>query len=407
PINPKQFHEHYQELALTKEEQEQQLEEINTRLCDYCLISYDFQYCNECDLIYNLSPHIIYMIPEEDKPISSCVSELESNFNPDLNSNNDDNKNNSSSFAQYNNENNNNLNSNLNSETYIVLFNLSKEQKLIWFSNNNKSIMPEQAHDTNARFDLKYPGKNVIRLKPHLHTYIDLKIALEISATTIVQLTSRSNLAKKGINIKEEIIDVGYIKNIIAMLQNNSEKAYIIEPNKKIAQAIFLPLVKIVQLVLVRKKELRITAREIQSFGFIGRIDIPVNIAEKKIVDKGEIIFTCQSIFILLYDQYIVIIKRKVKNQVEIFEAKATLCESRKIKLVNLHIPVKNYNHIKISIYNNTKDVIKIPERTTIRYLTTKIENQPPNPISDFPQLCEYVDIISQTIYEQNKYYLL
>ncbi|KAG9288420.1 hypothetical protein G9A89_015626 [Geosiphon pyriformis] len=29
-LDPKQFHEHYQELALTREKQEQQLEEINT-----------------------------------------------------------------------------------------------------------------------------------------------------------------------------------------------------------------------------------------------------------------------------------------------------------------------------------------------------------------------------------------
>ncbi|KAG9286503.1 hypothetical protein G9A89_014669 [Geosiphon pyriformis] len=33
------FHEHYQNLALTREEQEQWLEEINTKLCDHCLIS--------------------------------------------------------------------------------------------------------------------------------------------------------------------------------------------------------------------------------------------------------------------------------------------------------------------------------------------------------------------------------
>ncbi|KAG9300382.1 hypothetical protein G9A89_010006 [Geosiphon pyriformis] len=54
-----------------------------------------------------------------------------------------------------------------------------------------------------------------------------------------------SSLAKRGINIKGEIIDAGYIRNIIAMLQNDSKKAYIIELNKKIAQAIFLSLVKI------------------------------------------------------------------------------------------------------------------------------------------------------------------
>ncbi|KAG9290551.1 hypothetical protein G9A89_020921 [Geosiphon pyriformis] len=94
--------------------------------------------------------------------------------------------------------------------------------------------MLECTHNTDARFDLRYLRKDVIKLEPHSHTYIDLKIALEIPAT-IVQLASKSSLMKRGINIRGEIIDAGYVENIIAMLQNNSEKAYIIEPNKKIA----------------------------------------------------------------------------------------------------------------------------------------------------------------------------
>ncbi|KAG9299193.1 hypothetical protein G9A89_013841 [Geosiphon pyriformis] len=80
----------------------------------------------------------------------------------------------------------------------------------------------------------------------------------------MVQLASRSSLMKKKINIKGEIIDAGYVGNIIAILQNDSEKAYIIEPNKKIAQVIFLPLVKIAQLVSIgNRKKLGITAKGI------------------------------------------------------------------------------------------------------------------------------------------------
>ncbi|KAG9287351.1 hypothetical protein G9A89_023722 [Geosiphon pyriformis] len=181
------------------------------------------------------------------------------------------------------------------------------------------------------------------------------------------------------------IIDVEYVENIIVILQNNFEKAYIIEPNKKIAQTIFLLLVKIAQLVSVRNREkLGITAREIQSFELTNRVDIPVNMAEKEIIDKKEIISTCQSISIQSYDQYMVTIERKVKNQVQIFEAEATLCESGKIGLVNIYIPAKNHSYIKISIYNNMENVIKIPEGITIGYLTTKIEDQLPDTIPDF-----------------------
>ncbi|KAG9305638.1 hypothetical protein G9A89_022560 [Geosiphon pyriformis] len=84
------------------------------------------------------------------------------------------------------------------------------------------------------------PEKNAIKLEPHSRTCIDLKIVLEIPATTMVQLASQSSLANREINIRGGIIDTEYVGNIIAMLQNDSEKAYIIEPNKKIAQAIFL-----------------------------------------------------------------------------------------------------------------------------------------------------------------------
>ncbi|KAG9289619.1 hypothetical protein G9A89_014354 [Geosiphon pyriformis] len=268
--DPKEFHKHYQNLAPTREEQEQQLEEINTRLCDHCLIPCDFQYCNECNFIYNPSICIIYTISEEKKPISSCTSESESNFNSNSNSDNEDDKNNGSSSAPISNKNYDNSNSDSYLETFIVFSNLTKKQELKWFSNNSKGIMSEHVHNTNTEFDLRYLGKNPIKLEPHLHTCINLKIALEILATTMVQLAFRSSLVKKKINIRGGIIDAGYVGNIIVMLQNDSKKAYIIDLNEKITQTIFLPLVKIAQLVSVKnREELGITARKIQRFEFM------------------------------------------------------------------------------------------------------------------------------------------
>ncbi|KAG9288704.1 hypothetical protein G9A89_004323 [Geosiphon pyriformis] len=109
--DPKKFHEHYQRLALTREEQEERL----------------------CELIYNPPPRIIYMIPEKKEPISSCTSELESPLDSDSNSNNDDNNNGLSSIQNGNN-NNNDSNSDPNFDTnyeqYIALPDLSKEQEL-------------------------------------------------------------------------------------------------------------------------------------------------------------------------------------------------------------------------------------------------------------------------------------
>ncbi|KAG9302583.1 hypothetical protein G9A89_007287 [Geosiphon pyriformis] len=237
---------------------------LNTQLCQYCLIPCDFQYCNECNLIYNPPPYMIYLISEEDKPISSCALELESIFNPNLNSNNDDDKNTGSSSIQNGNKNINNSDSDSNPKIYI-------------YSDNNEDIMPKCAHDINTGFDLKYSERDAIKLESHLCTCIDLKIALKILATTMVQLASRSSLVKKRINIRGGIIDAEYIGNIIVMLQNNSEKAYTIDLNEKIAQAIFLSL--------------------------------------KEIIDKREIISTHQSITIPPYNQYILAIKREVKDQ--------------------------------------------------------------------------------------------
>ncbi|KAG9286143.1 hypothetical protein G9A89_010157 [Geosiphon pyriformis] len=45
--DPNAFQNQYQELASTYEEQEQRLADLNTKLCDHCLISCHFQYCDE------------------------------------------------------------------------------------------------------------------------------------------------------------------------------------------------------------------------------------------------------------------------------------------------------------------------------------------------------------------------
>ncbi|KAG9287557.1 hypothetical protein G9A89_019618 [Geosiphon pyriformis] len=401
----KEFYEHYQNLAPTREKQEQQLTQLNTRLCCHCLIPSDFEYCDDCDLIYNPLPCIIYTIFKEEEPISSCTSESESIFNFNSNSNKDNDENTGSSFIQHgiNNDNdfNSDLNFDLNYKQYIALPDLAKEQELKWFSDNGEDIMPECMHDTDARFDLKYPGKDVIKLEPNVRVCINLRIALEIPATIMVLLASKSSLAKKGINIRRRIVDARYTENISAMLQNDSEKAYTIKPNKKIAQAIFLPLVKVASLVSVEtREELGITTRGIQGFGLTGRIDVPVNMAKEEIVGQEKIISTSQAISIPSYSQYMLAIEKKKKEQEQIFETEANFCELGEIGLINLHIPAKSYSHIKILIYNNTGNVINIPEGTTIEYLTTEIEDQLPNPIPDFPQLCEYVDITLQTIYE-------
>ncbi|KAG9305331.1 hypothetical protein G9A89_007826 [Geosiphon pyriformis] len=242
------------------------------------------------------------------EPISSCALESESLFNPDSISDNDDNKNTSS--VQNGNKKNSNLDSDSNPKIYITLSNLTKEQTLKWFSNNKEKIMPKCAHNTDTRGG---------------------------------------------------IIDARYVGNIVAMLQNNSEKAYIIEPNEKIAQAIFLFLVKIAQLVSVgNREELGITAKGIQEFGSTGRIDIPVNMAEKEIVGQGEIISTGQAISILPYDQYILCGYVDITSQTIYGQNKCYLLQPEQLEQMNienldplqciqLKMLLNNFNDIFIS----------------------------------------------------------
>ncbi|KAG9303184.1 hypothetical protein G9A89_004274 [Geosiphon pyriformis] len=66
--NPEYFHKHYQNLALTKKEQKQRLADLNTKLYNHCLISYYFQYCNKCNIIFNSPPRKLYLITKLPEP---------------------------------------------------------------------------------------------------------------------------------------------------------------------------------------------------------------------------------------------------------------------------------------------------------------------------------------------------
>ncbi|CAG8694947.1 10628_t:CDS:1, partial [Ambispora gerdemannii] len=60
-------------------------------------------------------------------------------------------------------------------------------------------ILPRKAHNTDAGFDLYYPGKEPFTLLSNKTTVIDLGIAVKVPKNSMMQLASRSSLAKKGI----------------------------------------------------------------------------------------------------------------------------------------------------------------------------------------------------------------
>ncbi|KAG9294164.1 hypothetical protein G9A89_021523 [Geosiphon pyriformis] len=321
-------------LALTQKEQEQRLTDLNTKLCDYCLISCYFQYCDECNLMFDPPPRTLYPINKllEPKEEAKLIAEDMPFQEP----------------------------------------NKTTETEQYFYSDNNEGICPQKAHDTDA-------------------VSINLKIALEIPVSTMIQVASRSSLAKKKIDVKRGIINAEYTRNIIVMLQNNLDKSYKIESHNKIAQVIFLPLVKIPQLALVTIYE-------------NGRGNVPVNFA-KEDSDQIELIYTDTIISILPYRQYFLKVNWKIQDQALLFEANPKICSLANI--ANLYLPAKTHKHFKISIHNSTKDVIEIPEGTLVSSISADIRNpEKLQSISDFTQLFLFCNITLQIWNLPKKSYL-
>ncbi|KAG9286800.1 hypothetical protein G9A89_012350 [Geosiphon pyriformis] len=152
--------------------------------------------------------------------------------------------------------------------TSIYLFEKQPPLQLKYFDNHGQEIRPEKAHEIDAEYDLRYPGKDTLVLQPKLLTKINLKIALKILPGAMVQIASRSLLASKGINIRGGVIDAGYTGDITIMLQNETDKPFRIEHAEKITQAIYLPLINILGLQSMKNREqLGKSERETQGFG--------------------------------------------------------------------------------------------------------------------------------------------
>ena len=139
------------------------------------------------------------------------------------------------------------------------------------YNEDNKGAIPERKHKTDAGFDVRYTGKESLIIPPHQLAIIDLHITIEIPPGTVCQLMTRSSLAKKQIEVKAGTIDSGYTGNIGVLLYNNSDEPYTVEPQQRIAQAVFLQLAPIEKLIPVQtREELGSTDRNNQGFGSTG-----------------------------------------------------------------------------------------------------------------------------------------
>ncbi|KAG9294257.1 hypothetical protein G9A89_021616 [Geosiphon pyriformis] len=204
-------------LYSTCQEQEQYLTQINTYLCEDCFIPCQSQHCKECQYERDLARK---MKIENQQYQNQSINQQDSSDSPE-------------------------------SGKFIAYTDLEQKIDIQYFNNGHLRIIPKKTHPTNAGFNLYYPKDQSTTLPLRSITKIDLKIAVEILLEIMVQIASQSSLVKKEINVQEGVIDSGYTGNLMVLLQNNSEKSYIIESKEKITQAIFLPLVKVGKFVLV------------------------------------------------------------------------------------------------------------------------------------------------------------
>ncbi|KAG9294537.1 hypothetical protein G9A89_008648 [Geosiphon pyriformis] len=225
--------------------------------------------------------------------------------------------------------------------TPIYLIKNQSALQLKYFNNNEHRIKPKKIHEINAGYDLRYPDKNTLVLKPKSLTKINLKIALKILPGVMVQITSQSSLASKGINVREGRIDAGYTGDITVMLQNETDKPFKIKHAEKIAQAIYLSLINISSLQLVNQREqLGKSDRETQGFGSTERFTVPVNIALNIYNEFHQILRLPQPITISPFGEHPEIYTcPKPTTTQQIFESNEQVCLEHNILIPNIYIP--------------------------------------------------------------------
>ncbi|KAG9300800.1 hypothetical protein G9A89_003149 [Geosiphon pyriformis] len=267
--------------------------------------------------------------------------------------------------------------------TPIYLIKNQPALQLKYFNNNGQGIKPKKAHEIDAEYDLRYPDKDILVLKPKSLTKINLKIALEILPGAMVQITPQSSLASKGINVRGEIIDAEYTGDITVMLQNKTDKPFKIEHAEKIAQAIYLPLINISSLQLVNQREqLGKNDRETQ---------VPVNIALNTQNESHQILRLLQPITISLFGEHPEIYTcPKLTTTQQIFESNKQVCLEHNISIPNIYIP-EGTKKVQVTFYNPNNYLIILLNNLEIRVIHSNIFQQElPQTVPNFSEIIEH-----------------
>ncbi|KAG9297975.1 hypothetical protein G9A89_018803 [Geosiphon pyriformis] len=308
----------------TQEAQIQQLEQINIRLCEECIMPCDEQWCPEC---YAFS----ILLPSENDENKIEFGEPEATEEIET--------------------------------TPIYFIKNQPALQLKYFNNNGQGIKPEKAHEIDAGYDLKYPGKDTL-----------------------------SSLASKEINVRGGIIDAGYTGDITVMLQNETDKPFKIEYAEKIAQAIYLLLINISGLQLVNQREqLGKSDRGTQGFGSTRRFTVPVNIALNTQNKSHQILRLLQPITISPFGEHpeiYICLKPTITQQ--IFESNEQVCLEHNISIPNIYIPERT-KKVQVTFYNPNNYSIILLNNLEIGVIYSNIFQQElPQTVPNFSEIIEH-----------------
>lgn len=102
------------------------------------------------------------------------------------------------------------------------------------------AYMPEKAHEADAGFYLRTPGKVII--PPKSARIIPTGVHIEIPFGYVGFLKSKSGLNVKNGILCEGVIDSGYTGSIVAKLYNHSREEKVFEKGDKITQIVIIPI---------------------------------------------------------------------------------------------------------------------------------------------------------------------
>jgi hypothetical protein len=162
----------YQQLSPSRRKQLAQLEYINVKLCNECLIPCDSDVCEDC----------VQSEQAEEPPVKNVIK-LEIIKEEDEDDSGYDSI--DDILMEYYNTTEENKN-----EEKEELEEKSANLMIKVYNDNDKGKMPERAHETDAGFDLRYPGEEAILVQPYRTIMIDLFLAIEVPVGTVCQLMS-------------------------------------------------------------------------------------------------------------------------------------------------------------------------------------------------------------------------